>query len=249
MQDKMPAFQEGLAKTGYVNGRNVVIEHRWGGGSPERRRALLAELIRRQAAVIVTDTTNGAADAKAATKTIPVVFTAGADPVEFGLVSSLNRPGGNLTGITAQSIEVIGKRLDLLHKLVPDAAPIAMIVGPASGVDATGARFVETEVRDFQTAARTLGLPITVIKMAREGDLGTAFMQLVEQRAGALQVSSNVLFQQESTQLILLSARHAVPTLFWDNTGPSAGGLASYGPDLLDIFPPSRQLCRAHPQG
>jgi putative tryptophan/tyrosine transport system substrate-binding protein len=236
MRDKIPAFQEGLAKSGYMEGRNVAIEHGWAEGSRDRRRALLADLIGRKVSVLVADTTNGAADAKAATKAIPIVFIAGADPVEFGLVTSLSRPGANLTGVAVQGIEITGKRLDLLHKLVPRAGPIAMIAGPTAPLDAVGARFIETEIRDFQAAGRALGLPVTVIKMAKEGDIAPAFVDLVGQRAGALLVSNNILFQQERTQLILLSARHAIPTLFWESTAVPAGGLASYGPDVRDIF-------------
>jgi hypothetical protein len=153
MRDKIPAFQQGLAEKGYVEGRNVAIEHRWAEGEANRRRALIADLIRSQVSVIVADTTNGGADAKAATQTIPIVFMAGADPVEFGLVSSLNRPGGNVTGFAAQGIEVTGKRLELLHKLVPDAAPIAMIVG-VPGARVTG------DVGARYQGGRSQGFPI-----------------------------------------------------------------------------------------
>jgi putative tryptophan/tyrosine transport system substrate-binding protein len=238
MRDKIPAFQQGLAEKGYVEGRNVAIEHRWAEGEANRRRALIADLIRSQVSVIVADTTNGGADAKAATQTIPIVFMAGADPVEFGLVSSLNRPGGNVTGFAAQGIEVTGKRLELLHKLVPDAAPIAMIVGvPGARVTGdVGARYQEAEARDFRSAARVLGLPVIVIDIAAEGSLAAAFARLVEQRAGALLVSANIFFAQESLQLILLSARHGIPTMFWDSTAVPAGALSSYGPDQLDTF-------------
>jgi putative ABC transport system substrate-binding protein len=234
----IPAFQQGLAETGYVDGRNVSIEHRWAEGQADRRPAFVADLIRRRVSVIVADTTNGAAGAKAATQTIPIIFMAGADPVEFGLVSSLNRPGGNATGLALQSIEVTGKRLDLLHKLVPAAAPIAMLIGsPAGGrTDAVGARFVETEVRDFQSAARALGLPVVAIDLTKEGSLAAGFTRLVEQRAGALLISSSIFYRQERIQLILLAARHAIPTMALDSTSVEAGALSSYGPDQLDVF-------------
>ena len=237
MRDGIAAFQHGLAETGYVEGRNVAIEHRWAEGDVNRRRALIADLIRSQVSVIIADTTNGAADAREATNTIPIIFLAGADPVEFGLVASFNRPGGNVTGFAMQGIEVIGKRLELLHKLVPEAAPIATIVG-VPGVRVTGdvgVRYAATEARDFRFAARVLGLPIIVIDIAAEGSLAAAFARLVERRAGALLPSSNIFFQQERTQVILLAARHGIPAMFGDSLAVPAGALCSYGPDLLDM--------------
>jgi putative tryptophan/tyrosine transport system substrate-binding protein len=238
MRDKIPAFRRGLAKTGYVEGRNVATEHRWAEGDVNRRRALVADLIRSQVSVIVADTTNGGADSKAATNTIPVIFMAGADPVEFGLVSSFNRPGGNVTGLASQGVEVTGKRLELLHKLVPEAALIATIVGvPGARVTGdVGLRYAETEARDSQSAARGLGLSVIVIDIKAEGSLAAAFARLVERRARALLVSSNIFYSQESTQLILLADRHGIPTMFWDSTAVPAGALSSYGPDLFDVF-------------
>jgi putative tryptophan/tyrosine transport system substrate-binding protein len=238
MRDLITAFRQGLLETGYVEGLNVAIEHRWAEGDVNRRRALVADLIGSQVSVIVADTTNGAADAKAVTNTIPVIFMAGADPVEFGLVSSFNHPGGNVTGLAGQSIEVTGKRLELLHKLVPEAAPIATIVGvPGARVTGdVGLRYAETEARDFQSAARGLGLSVVVIDIKAEGSLAAAFARLVERRAGALLVSSNIFFSQERTQLILLAARHRIPTMFWDSRAVPAGALASYGPDQLDAY-------------
>jgi putative ABC transport system substrate-binding protein len=238
MRDKIPAFRQGLVETGYVEGRNLAIEHRWAEGDVNQRRALVADLIRSQVSVIVADTTNGAADAEAATNMIPIIFMAGADPVEFGLVSSFNRPGGNVTGFAAQGIEVTGKRLELLHKLVPEAAPIATIVGvPGARVTGdVGLRYAEAEARDFQSAARDLGLSAIVIDIKAERNLAAAFARLVERRAGALLVSANIFFAQEAVQLILLSARHGMPTMFWDSTAVPAGALSSYGPDQLDIF-------------
>jgi putative tryptophan/tyrosine transport system substrate-binding protein len=238
MRDLISAFRQGLVETGYVEGLNVAIEHRWAEGDVHRRRALVADLIRSQVSVIVADTTNGGADAKAATNTIPVIFMAGADPVEFGLVSSFNHPGGNVTGLAAQSVEVTGKRLELLHKLVPEAAPIATIVGvPGARVSGdVGLRYAEAEARDFQSAARGLGLSVIVIDIKAEGSLADAFARLVERRAGALLVSSNIFFSQERTQLILLAAQHRIPAMFWDSRAVPAGAIASYGPDQLDAF-------------
>jgi putative ABC transport system substrate-binding protein len=235
---RIPAFQQGLAETGYVEGRNVVIEHRWAEGDVDRQRALIADFVRSQVSVIVADTTSGAANAKAATNTIPIIFLAGADPVEFGLVASFNRPGGNVTGFANQGIEVTGKRLELLHKLVPEAALIATIVGvPGDRVtSAVGLRYTETEVRDFQSAARVLGLPVIVIDIKAERSLAAAFARLVERRAGALLVSSNIFFAQERAQVILLAARHRIPTMFGDSTALPAGALSSYAPDPIDAL-------------
>jgi putative tryptophan/tyrosine transport system substrate-binding protein len=184
MRDELLAFQRGLAEMGFVEGRNVVFEHRWAEGHGGRRTALIAELVRRQVSVIVADATNAAADAKAATNTIPIVFTAGADPVEFGLVSSFNRPGGNATGVALQGIEATGKRLDLLHKLVPGAEIIGMFVGLTAQRDPVGARFAATELRDFQSAANALGLRGVPIVLATGGEIPAAFSKLVEQRPG-----------------------------------------------------------------
>jgi putative tryptophan/tyrosine transport system substrate-binding protein len=236
MRDKMGPFAQGLAEMGFVEGRNVAIEHRWAEGQMERRRAFLADLVRRQVSLIVADTTNGGTDAKAATQTIPIVFMAGADPIEFGLVSSLDRPGSNATGYAAQGIEVTGKRLELLHKLVSSAAPIAMFINISDASDPVGRRYNETEARDFQSAARKLGLGVVVINVAAEGSIAAAFEKLVELRAGALLLGSNILWQQERTQIALLAVRHAIPTMFWDSTSVQAGALASYGPDLPDQF-------------
>jgi putative ABC transport system substrate-binding protein len=236
MQDKLAPFARGLAETGFVEGRNVAIEHRWAEGQIERRRAFLADLVRRQVSLIIADTTNGGADAKAATQTIPIIFMAGADPVEFGLVSNLNRPGGNATGYAAQGIEVTAKRLELLYKLVPTATPIAMFINIPDAIDPVGRRFGETEARDFQSAARVLGLSVVIVNVAAEGSLERAFEKLVELRAGALLLGANILWQQERTQIALLAVRHAVPTLFWEGVAVSSGALASYGPELLDEF-------------
>jgi putative tryptophan/tyrosine transport system substrate-binding protein len=187
-------------------------------------------------ALIVADTTNGGTDAKAATQTIPIIFMAGADPVEFGLVSSLSRPGGNATGYAMQGIEVTAKRLELLHKLVPTADPIAMFINRLGASDPVGTRFGETEAKDFQFASRVLGLNVVVVDVAAEGSIATAFEKLAELRAGALLLGANILWQQERTQIALLAARYVMPTMFLESIAVPAGGLASYGPDVLDQF-------------
>jgi ABC-type uncharacterized transport system substrate-binding protein len=237
MRDELPAFQRSLAEAGFVEGRNVAFEHRWAEGHGDRRPALAADLVRRHVSVIVAPATNAAADAKAATQTIPILFAAGADPVSFGLVSSLNRPGANVTGVALQGIEATGKRLELLHKLVPTASVIGMFVGLATRADdATGARFAETESRDFQSAASALGLRAVPIEVATEAGIAAAFARLVNQRAGALLIGSNNLFNQGRTQIILLAARYGMPAMFWDTTSVTAGGLASYGPNFIGAW-------------
>jgi putative ABC transport system substrate-binding protein len=151
-------------------------------------------------------------------------------------VSSLNRPGGNATGYALQGIEVTAKRLELLHKLVPVAAPIAMFVRTTGADDPVGRRYNETEARNFQSAARVLGLSVDIIDVAAEGSIEAAFEKLVKLRAGALLLGANIQWQQERTQIALLAVRHAMPTLFWERIAVAAGGLASYGPDHLDEF-------------
>jgi putative ABC transport system substrate-binding protein len=237
MRDSLPAFQSGLAETGFIEGRNVVFEHRWAEGRGDRRPALAADLVHRQVSAIVADATNAAADAKAATKMIPIVFIAGGDPVEFGLVSSLNRPGANVTGVAMQGVEATGKRLDLLHKLAPAATVVGMFVGLATQAgDAVGARFAAAELKDFQSAASALGLRGVPIEVATEADISAAFSKLVEQRAGALLLGSNSLFWQGRTQVILLGARYAIPTMFWDSASVDAGALSSYGPSFTTAW-------------
>jgi putative tryptophan/tyrosine transport system substrate-binding protein len=236
MRDKMEAFAQGLAEAGFVEGRNVAIEHLWEEGQVERRRALLADLVRRQVSLIIADTTNGGADAKTATGTIPIIFVAGADPVEFGLVSSLGHPGGNATGVASRGVEVTGKRLELLHKLVPGVDPIAMFIYTLGATDPVGTLFSETEARDFQSAARVLGLRVVVIDVRAEGSIAAAFEKLVELRAAALLLGADILWQQERTQIISLAARHEIPTMFWDRASATAGALSRYGPDVFETY-------------
>jgi ABC-type uncharacterized transport system substrate-binding protein len=227
----MPAFYQGLAEIGYVEGRNVAIEHRSAEGHQDRRRALAADMVRRQVAVIVTDTTGFAVVAKATTHTIPIVFaTAGGDPIEFGLVASLNRPGGNVTGVALLGIEITGKRLELLRKLVPAAGLIAALVGTA------GAQFTQNEIRDLQSAARVLGVRVLILNVATQSDMVAAFATIVDQQAGALLLSANIVFQRERDQIISLAARHAIPTMFWDSASAAAGALSSYGPDFASAY-------------
>jgi putative tryptophan/tyrosine transport system substrate-binding protein len=230
-QPFMLAFGQGLSEAGFVEGRNVAIEHLWAEGHEERRPALAADLVRRQVSVIVTDTTLLTAVAKAATRTIPIVFAmAGGDPVKFGIVESLNRPGGNVTGVANLGIDVTSKRLQLISQLVPSARLIAALVGPK------GHPFFEAETRDLQSAAHTLGLPMLILNVGTESDLAPAFETLTAQRAGALLLSVGIFFQQTRKQIIALAEHHMMPTMFWDDAAVAAGGLASYGPDFESTY-------------
>jgi putative tryptophan/tyrosine transport system substrate-binding protein len=221
MGSYLPAFKQGLADTGYVVGRNVTIESREGG--IDRLPALAADLVRRQATVIAAVGRNAALAAKAATQTIPVVFAMVNDPVEVGVVASLNRPSGNLTGVTNVGAELTGKRLELLHKLMPAADPIAYL--------ATGRGRV-----NLQTAAHVLGVRLLVLFAATEGEVAAAFATIVEQRAGALLIGAGAFPPGAFDQIISLADRYAVPTLFPNRDQVVSGGLASYGTPTSDFL-------------
>jgi putative tryptophan/tyrosine transport system substrate-binding protein len=223
----LPAFKQGLADTGYVVGRNVTIESREGG--IDQLPALAADLVRRQVTVIAALGIRPAQAAKAATQSIPVVFAMVGDPVEFGLVASLNRPSGNLTGVTALGSEVVGKRLELLHKMVPTADPIAYLTRTVP-VD----RLAQANA---QTAARVLGVRLLSLVGATESEIAAAFATIVEQRAGALLISSGAFSPAASDQIISLAGRYAVPTLFFTRDQVMSGGLASYGVPVSELIP------------
>ena len=223
------AFRQGLAEAGYVEGRNVAIEFRWAEDQNDRLVALAADLVRRQVTVIVADSTPGALTAKAATPTIPIVFCLGSNPVELGLVASLNRPGGNVTGITSINAQLAAKRLELLHQLVPTATVVALLVNP------TSPNLAETTAKDLRAAARTLGLQIHVPHASTERDFDTVFATLVQLRAGALVIGSDAFFDSRS-ELARLAIRHAVPTIYQFREFAAAGGLISYGGSYTDPF-------------
>ncbi len=229
--DRLRAFRQGLKEAGYVEGQNVEIEYRWAEGQNDRLPVLAAELVHRQVAVIAAASgTPSALAAKAATATIPIVFEIGTDPVELGLVASLNRPGGNLTGVTNLNVEVGPKRLELLHELVPTATIIAVLVNP------TSPSIAEHFSRDLQEAARTLGLQLHVLHASTERDFDTVFATLVQLRAGALVISPDVFFYARSEQLAALTLRHAVPTVYQNRPFAAAGGLMSYGSSFAESF-------------
>jgi putative tryptophan/tyrosine transport system substrate-binding protein len=220
MERFLPAFTQGLADTGYVVGRNVTIESREGG--VDQMPALAADLVRRQVTVIVATGIRTVQAAKAATQTIPVVFAIVGDPVELGFVASLNRPSGNLTGITSVGIELAGKRLDLLHKLVPVADPIALLAGSAGPGN-------QTETTSMQSAARALGVRLLPFVVETESDVAAVFASLVEQHAGALVTTSSTFPSAVFEKIISLAGRYAVPALFFGRNQVVRGGLASYG--------------------
>jgi putative ABC transport system substrate-binding protein len=225
------AFRRGLSETGYVEGRNVAIEYRWAGGPYNRLPELAADLVRRHVSVIASFGGLPAAQAaKAATATIPIVFISGADPVQLGLVASLNRPGGNLTGVTFLTMELGPKRLELLHELVPRATIIAYLANPTN-VDAFDAM-----TRDLQAAARTLGLQLHVLNASTEHDFETVFAAVVQLRAGGLVISPDLLFIRSSEQLAALALRHAVPAIQPTRKFAAAGGLMSYGGSSTDPY-------------
>ena len=222
------AFRQGLKEKGYVEGQTVAIEYRWANAQYDRVPAMAAELASRQVAVIVANTP-GVHAVKAAVK-IPIVFTTGGDPVQSGLVASLNRPGGNVTGVTTLNVEVAPKRLQWAHELVPTATSIAVLVNPTNPN-------TETELRDLQSAARALALQLHVLHASTERDFNTAFATLPQLRAGALVISGTDTFLiSRSEQLAALSVRHAVPTIFQFREFAASGGLMSYGGSITDSY-------------
>ena len=221
------AFRNGLKEAGYVEGQNVAIEYRWADNQIDRLPALAADLVRRRVVVIVSNA-EGTLAAKAATTTIPIVFTSGADPVALGLVASLNRPGGNVTGVKWFSTEVMTKNLELLHELVPQAGEIGFLVNP---------KFPGTadQLRDMQEATRNLGIHLRVMNASTESEIETGFANLV-QPGSALVVGPGSYFTARRDQIITLAARHAVPTISSDREFAAAGGLMSYSSSTVDSY-------------
>jgi putative tryptophan/tyrosine transport system substrate-binding protein len=225
----LAAFRQGLKEVGYVEGRNVAIEYRFAEGQDDRLPALAADLVRRHVAVIAA---NGLAAqaAKAATATIPIVFTAGFDPVEVGLVASMSRPGGNITGVSILDVELGPKRLELLRAFVPTATIIALLVNPADPARA------EIITKNMQVAARDLRLQLHVMHASTDRDFDTVFASLIQQRAGGLVIGGDPFFNSRSERLGTLTLRHAVPTIYQSHTFAAAGGLVSYGTNLTDSY-------------
>jgi putative tryptophan/tyrosine transport system substrate-binding protein len=224
------AFLQGLKDAGYVDGLNATIEYRWADGQYDRLPALATDLARRRVSVIVT---NGgsppALAAKAATTAIPIVFMTGADPVAAGLVASLNRPGGNATGIASLAVDVLPKRLELLHEMIPGATSMALLINQTN-------LGTETVTRDLQAAASTFGVRLSVLQARNEGDIDAAFVTLAQLGARGLVISSDAFFSSRYEQLGLLTLRHAVPAIYQFSQFVSAGGLMSYGANLADGY-------------
>jgi ABC-type uncharacterized transport system substrate-binding protein len=228
---RLLAFRQGLNETGYVEGQNVTIEYRWAEGRYERYPELITDLLRRKVSMIVPGASAPAAlAAKAATSTIPIVFGVGEDPVKLGLVASLARPDGNVTGVNFFTAEVAAKRLGLLRELVPGAKRVAVLINPANVSSA------ESTARDVQAAAPTLGLQIQILNAATIREIDVAFADLVQERADALVVAGDGFFNSRRVQLALLAVRHTVPATYSTRDYPEAGGLISYGTSFADTF-------------
>jgi putative tryptophan/tyrosine transport system substrate-binding protein len=222
------AFRQGLKEAGYVEGQNITIEFRWAEGQFDRVPAMTADLVRRQVAVIVTNNIPAALAAKTAT-TIPIVFTTATDPVKIGLVASLSRPGGNITGVTQLNVEVAPKRLEFAHELVPAATVIAVLVNPTS-------YNAENELGDLQASARILGVRLHVLQASTERDFDTVFENLVQLRVAALVIGNDGFFFSRSEQLGALTLRHRIPAIYQPGGFITAGGLMSYGGSTEDIY-------------
>jgi putative tryptophan/tyrosine transport system substrate-binding protein len=229
--EHIPAFHKGLNEAGYVDGQNATVDYRWAEGHNETLPALAADLVHRRVAVIVTPiSTPATLAAKAATSTIPIVFVIGADPVKIGLVASLNRPGGNATGITDIGVQLGAKRLALLHELMPNAARFAVLVNP------NNPSITEAYVAELQAAASAIGRQIEVVTANTNSGIDTAFATIVRMRADAFLISPEALFVSRRVQLLTLAARHALPALYHRREFADAGGLMSYGSSLAEQF-------------
>jgi putative ABC transport system substrate-binding protein len=222
------AFRRGLAELGYIEGQNVVIEYRWAEGRYDRLPMLAADLVRRRVAVIAASGTAAPAlAAKAATSTIPIVFQTGSDPVKDGLVASLNRPGGNVTGVSRLSFALAPKRLELLHELVPKATAIAFLVNPTNPV-------ASSQIQEIREPARSLGLQIQVLEASSERQI--AFETLVQQRLGALLLANDTYLSGRRELFVALAARYAIPVMYAGRDAVAAGGLISYDASAIDQF-------------
>jgi putative ABC transport system substrate-binding protein len=226
----LPAFRQGLNEAGYVDGRNLAIEYYWGNNQYDRLSGLAAEVVRRRAAVIVANGAPAADAAKAASATIPIVFQLGIDPVAMGLVASLNRPGGNVTGFSNVTVTLVNKRLQLVRQLLPTASHIGVLVNPAN-------RFsTEAQIKDLQGAAQTLGLQLRLLDASTAGELDTAFATVIRERIGILLLTDEPFFNARVEQIVALATRHVVPTIYTFRAFTSAGGLISYASNLEDSY-------------
>ena len=227
---EVSAFLRGLGEVGYIDGQNVAIEYRWAEGQNDRLPAMAADLVRGKVAVIAATSTPAALAAKAATTTIPVVFETGSDPIELGLVASLSRPGGNVTGVTQSNAEIAPKRLELLHELLPTARTMALLVNPDEPAIA------EPTAKEVVAAARILGLELHVLNASSEADFDGVFAKLSQLQAGGLVIVAGPGFTGHREQLGSLTLRHAMPAIFQHRAFTAAGGLVSYGSDMTDAY-------------
>ena len=223
------AFRQGLSESGYVEGKRVTIEYRWAQGEHNRLPTLVADLIQRKVAVIVTGATPATRAAKAASTTVPIVFVIGADPVKVGVVASLNRPGGNVTGVSFLANSLLPKQFEVLHETVPKTASIGFLVNP---IDPNA----ETDTRDVQAAADALGRKLSVVQARTDSDFEAVFATLVQNRVGALCVDIDAFFVTRQHQLVALAARHALPAIYPLREFATAGGLMSYGSSFADAY-------------
>jgi putative tryptophan/tyrosine transport system substrate-binding protein len=224
--DRLRALREGLKEVGFVEGQNLIVEYRWAEGQNDRLPALASDLVQRDVTVIATSTTPGALALKKATTKIPIVFFVAGDPVALGLVTSLNRPGGNLTGTTTLTLDVGAKWVQLLHEMVPSAKAFALLVNP------TSPSLAEIQVREVQNAAHILGLTLHVLRASTDQEIEAAFEALLKQGAGGLVIGSDSFFFSRIDRFAALGARNSIPTIFGFREFPISGGLMSYGADL-----------------
>jgi putative ABC transport system substrate-binding protein len=227
---RVNGFRKGLSELGYIDGQDITIEFRWAQGQYDRLPGFAADLVQQKVAVMVASGGDVAAlSAKAATSSIPIVIVSGSDPVKAGLVASFNRPGGNVTGASFVATELEAKRLEILRDVVPTAAMIGVLINPTNPA-------AESRSKDLQAAARTLERNIHILNASSESDLETAFASLIEQRAGALLVSTDSFFTSQRDRLVALAARHALPTIYAWREFVEAGGLVSYGPSINEVY-------------
>ena len=224
------AFRRGLQEAGYVVGQNVAIEYHWAEQQIDRLPAMAADLVKRRVTVIAAVTTPAVLAAQAATTTIPIVFEAGSDPVRLGLVTNLNRPGGNVTGVSSLIVEVAPKRLELLHELVPTAGVMALFVNPADRA------LAQAQARETLTAARNHKLELHVLNVRGESDFDAVFADIKRLRVGGLVIGAGSVFVRDIKKLAVLTVRHTVPAIYQYRDFPAAGGLMSYGSDILDSY-------------
>ena len=222
-------FRKGLSEIGYIEGQNVMIEYRSAEGQADRLPALAADMVQRRVSVIATMANNAAVAAKATTTTIPIVFTVGGDPIRMGLVDSLNRPGGNITGVSFLSSDIVAKMLEALHELMPKAVRIATLVNPTN-------QNAAADTKEVEAAARALRLELQVLKASNAREIDDAFALLVERPAAALLIEGDPFFIGRMRQLVVLTARHAIPAIYQSRDFPEAGGLMSYGASRSDAL-------------